>query len=131
MTEPSAHHPSSPLRFTQDHEDFELKKALICLLTSLCSNGGAAIRVLCKEKTLRSLLSYVVPNEGSSQWNPAQFEELQLLVLSSLATLAPQCVEDYMLCQGNTRILLLIEWCTQEQGTVSFASELCLLFNLL
>ncbi len=130
MTEPSAHHPSSPLRFTQDHEDFELKKALICLLTSLCSNGGAAIRVLCKEKTLRSLLSYVVPNEGSSQWNPAQFEELQLLVLSSLATLAPQCVEDYMLCQGNTRILLLIEWCTQDQGTV-FASELCLLFNLL
>ncbi len=69
-----------------------------------------------REKTLRSFLSYVVPNEKHSQWNAAQFEELQLLVLSSLSALAPQCVEDYMLCQGNTRILLLIEWCTNETG---------------
>lgn len=113
----SGQHPSSPLRFTQEHEDFELKKSLVCLVTTLCSNGGAAIKVFAKEKTLRSFLSYVVPNESNSQWNPAQFEELQLLVLSSLSALAPQCVEDYMLCQGNTRILLLIEWCTKDIGT--------------
>lgn len=79
--------------------------------------------MLNEEKTLRALLSYVVPNGGDSRWNPAQFEELQLLALSCLATLAPLCVEDYMLCQGNTRILLLIEWCTKEQGEHRILSE--------
>ena len=80
-----------------------------------------------REKTLRSFLSYVVPNEKHSQWNAAQFEELQLLVLSSLSALAPQCVEDYMLCQGNTRILLLIEWCTNETGMYTCIVCMCVL----
>ena len=36
--------------------------------------------------------------------------------LSCLSTLAPLCVEDYMTCQGNTRLLMLIEWCTKDDG---------------
>ena len=36
--------------------------------------------------------------------------------LSCLSSLAPMCVEDYMTCQGNTRLLMLIEWCTKEEG---------------
>ena len=109
-------HASTLPRLTQDHEDFELKKTLICLLTTLGSNGGAPIKIMTKEKTLRALLSYVVPNGNESSWNPAQFEELLLLALSCLSTLAPQCMEDYMLCQGNSRVLILIEWCANEQG---------------
>lgn len=80
-----------------------------------------------REKVVRSLLSFVIPNEISQengfQWSPAQFEELQLLALSCLSTLAPLCMEDYMLCQGNTRLLLLVEWCTKEQGEGELESE--------
>ena len=76
---------------------------------------------------MRSLLSFVVPNEKTHevgcQWNSAQFEELQLLALSCLSTLAPLCVEDYMVCQGNTRILILVEWCTKEQGGYDYRAS--------
>eukprot|EP00493_Phyllostaurus_siculus_P024188 UN24525 len=28
-----------------------------------------------------------------------------------LCTIAPLCIDDYMMCQGTTRLLLLLEWC--------------------
>ena len=40
-----------------------------------------------------------------------------LQALSCLSALAPLCPEDYMTCQGNTRILLLIEWCSKRDST--------------
>lgn len=33
------------LRLTQEHEDFELKKALLCLLITLGSDSAAAVQV--------------------------------------------------------------------------------------
>ncbi|XP_026548027.1 cilia- and flagella-associated protein 69-like, partial [Notechis scutatus] len=44
----------------------------------------------------------------------AQYEELQLLAIATLATMAPLLIEDYMLCQGNTRLLLFLEWCVSS-----------------
>ena len=69
------------LKLTQQHEDFEMKKGLICLLSSL-SCDVAAWKVMTEEKVIRSLLSFVTRNDKieAHQWNPAQFEELQLLV---------------------------------------------------
>ena len=69
------------LKLTQNHEDFEMKKGLICLLSSL-SSDLAASKVMMEEKVIRSLLSYVTRNDKveTHQWNPVQFEELQLLV---------------------------------------------------
>ena len=37
--------------------------------------------------------------------------------LSSLCSVASFCTEDYMTCQGNTRLLILIEWCTKQECT--------------
>lgn len=69
------------LKLTQQQEDFELKKGLLCLLCSLSGDHTAA-KVMAEEKVIRSLLSFVTRNDKveSSLWNPAQFEELQLLV---------------------------------------------------
>ncbi len=67
-------------KLSNDYEDFELKKSLICSLTALGSEP-AAIKVMASKKILRPLLSFVVQNDKTSGgWNLVQFEELQLLV---------------------------------------------------
>lgn len=69
------------LKLTRQHEDFELKKGLFCMLSNL-SCDLAAVKVMAEEKVIRSLLSFVTRNDKVEKylWNPAQFEELQLLV---------------------------------------------------
>lgn len=62
-----------------------------------------------------ALMSYVRANEktsGPRDWSQAQFEEIQLHALGTLCSLCPLMLEDYMICQGSTRLLLLLEWCT-------------------
>ena len=34
--------------------------------------------------------------------------------LDTLSTVAPLCLDDYMTCQSNTRLLMLLEWCVGE-----------------
>ena len=66
-------------------------------------------------KLLLALFSYVKANEkttGPREWTVAQTEELQLHAMAALATLGPIMIDDYMTCQGSTRLLLLLEWCT-------------------
>ena len=91
-------------KYTQEAEDFELKKTLMCILTTLSVSDLAAIKVqspdhhtnvlnpsssrpppynqvLSTHKVLRHLLSFIVQNDKAGpEWNEAQFEELQLLV---------------------------------------------------
>jgi hypothetical protein len=68
------------LKLTSEHEDYELKKGLMCLLTAL-STDQAAVKIMMEKKVLRSFLAYVVQGDKPfSAWNFAQFEELQLLV---------------------------------------------------
>lgn len=45
----------------------------------------------------------------------SQQEELQLQALETLATIVPVMLQDYMSCQGNTQLLLLLEWCCGTQ----------------
>ena len=64
-----------------------------------------------------ALFYYVRANEnttGPQEWSPAQFEELQLHAMAALCTLSPILIQDYMSCQGNTRLLLLLEWCVSS-----------------
>ena len=71
-------------------------------------------QILSDARLLLALFSYVKANEkmtGPGEWTPAQFEELQLQAMAALCTLGPLMVEDYMMCQGSTRLLLLLEWC--------------------
>lgn len=61
-----------------------------------------------------ALFSFVRANEKQSrprEWSVAQFEEMQLHAMSVLSSLCPLMLEDYMTCQGSTRLLLLLEWC--------------------
>jgi len=74
-------------------------------------------------RVLPALFSYVKANEtvGPSltavparDWTAAQYEEIQLLAMSVLCTLAPLMVDEYIACHGGTRLLLMLEWCTSN-----------------
>ncbi|VDI03562.1 Hypothetical predicted protein [Mytilus galloprovincialis] len=102
------------LKLMQNHEDFELKKLLFNILISL-SKDSTVIPVLSEGHLMLALMSYVRANEktsGPRDWSQAQFEEIQLHALGTLCSLCPLMLEDYMICQGSTRLLLLLEWCT-------------------
>jgi hypothetical protein len=104
------------LNLSQVHEDFELKKLLISILVML-SSFPAAVKVMMDGYILLALFSFVKANDkAGTEWTAAQFEELQLEALAALAALCPFCVEAYMTCQGSTRLLLLLDWCTSQQG---------------
>lgn len=51
---------------------------------------------------------------GSHHWSSVQQEELQLQALATLANVAPLMLDDYMSCQGNTCLLLLLDWCVRQ-----------------
>lgn len=47
-------------------------------------------------------------------WSSVQQEELQLQALATLTTLAPHMLDEYMSCQGNACLLLLLDWCVGQ-----------------
>ncbi|XP_032807696.1 cilia- and flagella-associated protein 69 isoform X1 [Petromyzon marinus] len=127
FTEVKSHNPLvKNLVLTSVHEDFEMKKLLFNLLVVL-SRDPCNIQLLSQGHVLLSLFHYSDVHEaraasGPLTWSPAQQEELQLQALAALVTLAPALPTDYMHIQGNTRLLLLLDWCLskgpdQRQGT--------------
>nr|XP_006825782.1 PREDICTED: uncharacterized protein C7orf63-like [Saccoglossus kowalevskii] len=104
------------LKLGTNHEDFELKKLLMNTIVMM-SKDSNTIPLISDGRVLLALFSFVRNNEnisGPQDWSPAQFEELQLHAMASLASLSPLCVDDYMTCQGSTRLLLLLEWCVSQ-----------------
>ena len=63
-----------------------------------------------------ALFTYVKKPEKHkiTEWSAAQGEELQLHAIATLSSVAPLLIEEYMLCQGNARILAFLEWCESE-----------------
>lgn len=59
-----------------------------------------------------NLLGLLSP--GSPRCFVGQQEELQLAALDALASVAPALLHDYMSCQGNTYLLLLLDWCLDK-----------------
>ncbi|XP_052683421.1 cilia- and flagella-associated protein 69-like [Crassostrea angulata] len=105
------------LKLMKSHEDFELKKLLFSILVTL-SRDPSVVPVLSEGHLMLALFSFVRANENTSgprEWTPAQFEEIQLHAMSCLCALVPLMIEDYMTCQGSTRLLLLLEWCVGEE----------------
>ncbi|XP_058948319.1 cilia- and flagella-associated protein 69 [Pocillopora verrucosa] len=116
FTEVKSHHDLvRNLKLYQTHEDFEFKKLLMSTLVLLSADSGSS-QIFCEGRVILSLFSFVRANDNSStvEWSPAQFEELQLQALDTLSTVAPLCLDDYMTCQSNTRLLMLLEWCVGE-----------------
>ncbi|XP_029444644.1 cilia- and flagella-associated protein 69-like isoform X1 [Rhinatrema bivittatum] len=100
------------LKLSFSHEDFEMKKLLFNMMVIL-SKDLSTIQLLNEGKVVLALFHYVKPNEnpGVHDWPAAHFEDLQLHAIAALASMAPLLLEDYMTCQGNTRLLLFLEWC--------------------
>lgn len=104
------------LQITACHEDFEMKKLLYMTLCSL-SKYPSVLPILTEGRLLLALFSFVRNNQSTAprrEWSVAEYEELQLHALSCLCILCPLLLEDFMACQGSTRLLLLLEWCTQK-----------------
>uniref|UniRef100_A0A8D0H5C5 Cilia and flagella associated protein 69 n=1 Tax=Sphenodon punctatus TaxID=8508 RepID=A0A8D0H5C5_SPHPU len=103
------------LQLNYSYEDFELKKLLFNMVAVLAKDL-CAVPLLSEGKMVLALFHYVKPIEkpGVHDWSAAQYEELQLHAIATLATVAPLLVEDYMTCQGNTRLLLFLEWCVAQ-----------------
>lgn len=74
-----------------------------------------------EERVMLALLTLVKPppspserRSGPHHWSSVQQEELQLQALATLATVAPLMLDGYMSCQGNTCLLLLLDWCIRQ-----------------
>ncbi|XP_029976671.1 cilia- and flagella-associated protein 69 isoform X2 [Salarias fasciatus] len=105
------------LKLTFNSEDLKMKKLLLNLLV-LMSRDFAALELYREERVMPALLALVKPPAASSErrsgvrhWSVVQREELQLQALATLNTVAPLMLDDYMSCQGNTCLLLLLDWC--------------------
>ncbi|XP_069504466.1 cilia- and flagella-associated protein 69 [Ambystoma mexicanum] len=114
--EVKSHNPSvRSLKLSYSNEDFEMKKLLFNLVVIL-SRDLSSVQMLSDGKVILALFYYVRVNEKQEvhDWSVAHFEDLQLHAIATLGTVAPLLVEDYMTCQGNTRILLFLEWCVGQ-----------------
>uniref|UniRef100_A0A8C7CZV2 Cilia and flagella associated protein 69 n=1 Tax=Oncorhynchus kisutch TaxID=8019 RepID=A0A8C7CZV2_ONCKI len=110
------------LKLSYNNEDFEMKRLLLNLVVVM-SKDLSALQLFKEGHVVLALLHLVKPTaappEGQSgprNWTPVQQEELQLQALATLATVAPLMLDDYMICQGNTCLLLLLEWCTERDA---------------
>ncbi|KAM4706118.1 cilia- and flagella-associated protein 69 [Rhinophrynus dorsalis] len=118
FSEVKSHNPLvKSLKLLHSHEDFEMKKLLFNMIVVL-SKDVSAVQLLSDGKVVSALFNYVKANEkpGIHDWPAARFEDLQLHAIATLSTVAPLLLEDYMTCEGNTRILLFLEWCTSQDG---------------
>lgn len=136
----------NPLARNFSNEELKMKKLLLNLLV-LLSKDVAALQVshtlahfehieskcdICvflsqlykEEKVMGALLILTKPpaasserRSGSRHWSSVQQEELQLQALATLATVAPLMLEDFMSCQGNSFLLLLLDWCIKQGET--------------
>ncbi|TKS88854.1 Cilia- and flagella-associated protein 69 [Collichthys lucidus] len=111
-----------PLARNFSNEELKMKKLLLNLLV-LLSKDVAALQLYREEKVMAALLILTKPpaasserRSGSRHWSSVQQEELQLHALATLATVAPLMLEDFMSCQGNSFLLLLLDWCIKQDA---------------
>ncbi|CAM4641314.1 unnamed protein product [Leuciscus chuanchicus] len=107
------------LKLSFNHEDFEMKKLLLNVIVVL-SRDLAALQLFKEGRVMLGLMLLIKPRSPEPRsrcsWTPGQQEELQLQALACLISLAPLMLDDYMTCQGNTLLLLLLDWCLQEDS---------------
>ncbi|XP_051728378.1 cilia- and flagella-associated protein 69-like isoform X2 [Ctenopharyngodon idella] len=108
------------LKLSFNHEDFEMKKLLLNVIVIL-SKDLAALQLFKESRVMLGLMLLIKPRTSEAQsgrrsWTSSQQEELQLQALAALTSLAPLMLDDYMTCQANTCLLLLLDWCLQEDS---------------
>nr|KAF6418072.1 cilia and flagella associated protein 69 [Rousettus aegyptiacus] len=112
------------LKLSNSYEDFELKKLLFNIIVILCKDLPT-VQLLIDGKVVLALFTYVKKPEKHKiiEWSAAQYEELQLHAIATLSSVAPLLIEEYMLCQGNARILAFLEWCESEDSFFSHGNS--------
>ncbi|XP_044918615.1 cilia- and flagella-associated protein 69 isoform X2 [Mustela nigripes] len=112
------------LKLSNSYEDFELKKLLFNIIVILCKDLPT-IQLLIDGKVILALFTYVKKPEKHKimEWSAAQYEELQLHAIATLSSVAPFLTEEYMLCQGNARVLAFLEWCESEDSFFSHGNS--------
>ncbi|XP_012635043.2 cilia- and flagella-associated protein 69 isoform X2 [Microcebus murinus] len=112
------------LKLSNSYEDFELKKLLFNIIVILCKDLPTT-QLLIEGKVVLALFTYVKKPEKHKavEWSSAQYEELQLHAIATLSSVAPLLIEEYMLCQGNARVLAFLEWCESEDPFFSHGNS--------
>ncbi|XP_077915359.1 cilia- and flagella-associated protein 69 isoform X1 [Halichoerus grypus] len=112
------------LKLSNSYEDFELKKLLFNIIVILCKDLPT-IQLLIDGKVILALFTYLKKPEKHKiiEWSAAQYEELQLHAIVTLSSVAPLLTEEYMLCQGNARVLAFLEWCESEDSFFSHGNS--------
>uniref|UniRef100_A0A2K6EMU9 Cilia and flagella associated protein 69 n=1 Tax=Propithecus coquereli TaxID=379532 RepID=A0A2K6EMU9_PROCO len=112
------------LKLSNSYEDFELKKLLFNIIVILCKDLPT-IQLLIEGKVVLALFTYVKKPEKHKiiEWSAAQHEELQLHAIATLSSVAPLLIEEYMLCQGNARVLAFLDWCESEDPFFSHGNS--------
>ncbi|XP_016396265.1 cilia- and flagella-associated protein 69-like [Sinocyclocheilus rhinocerous] len=110
------------LKLSFSQEDFEMKKLLLNMIVVL-SRDLAALQLFREGRVMLALMLLVKPSSSAERsrrhrhrWSSRQQEELQLQALSTLSALAPLMLDEYMSCQANTCLLLLLDCCLQDDS---------------
>ncbi|XP_028824040.1 cilia- and flagella-associated protein 69 [Denticeps clupeoides] len=99
------------LKLSFNNEDFEMKKLLLNLVVVM-SHDLAALQLFREDRLMLALMLLIRPSRvtsGDHRWTSVQLEELQIRSLSTLTTVAPLMVDDYVNCQASTTLLLLLD----------------------
>ncbi|XP_023389113.1 cilia- and flagella-associated protein 69 isoform X5 [Pteropus vampyrus] len=107
------------------HYDRQLRNDILVITTIIAQNPEAPMILLIDGKVVLALFTYVKKPEKHKiiEWSAAQYEELQLHAIATLSSVAPLLIEEYMLCQGNARILAFLEWCESEDSFFSHGNS--------
>uniref|UniRef100_H3CJK6 Cilia- and flagella-associated protein 69 ARM repeats domain-containing protein n=1 Tax=Tetraodon nigroviridis TaxID=99883 RepID=H3CJK6_TETNG len=110
------------IQINYSQEDLKMKKLLLNLLI-IMSNDMAAVQIYREERVILALLTLMKPPGALSEWQTvardwsvSQQEALQLQALTALAAIAPLLLDNYASCQGNTCLLLLLDWCVKQDA---------------
>ncbi|XP_061112007.1 cilia- and flagella-associated protein 69-like [Conger conger] len=106
------------LKLSFNYEDFEMKRLLLNAIVVM-SRDISSLQLFKEGQVLSALLLHLNPGErsGVPGWTPVQQGELQLHALATMQSVAPLLLEDYVTCQGNTLLLLLMDRCTKQGQT--------------
>ncbi|XP_074543190.1 cilia- and flagella-associated protein 69 [Halichoeres trimaculatus] len=110
------------LKLNFGNEDLKMKKLLLNLLV-LMSKDLTALQLYKESQVMVSLLMLIKPPSSPSErrsssrhWSPVQQEELMLQALATLVTIAPLMLDQFLSCQGNACLLILLDWCITQDS---------------
>ncbi|GAB1605854.1 hypothetical protein Ahia01_000867700, partial [Argonauta hians] len=105
------------LKLKRCAEDFEMKKLLFSIMASLC-HVNTTLEMMRSGKLLLGMFCYLETREKCRiDWLPAEYEEMQMHVLSCMCILCPLLPHCFILYNGPQLLLNFLNWCN---STIKF-----------